>query len=61
MDVKGAQALRDRLASAALADGPRRTEAPETADAVVTEVEADPTGGRVGLGDLREQELLPSA
>jgi hypothetical protein len=61
MDVKGAQALRERLARAALADGPPRADAPETADAGPLEVEGDPTGGRVsGLGDLRERELLPS-
>ena len=62
MDVKGAQALRERLAMTALAEGARRVEAPESADAVASDVEGDPANGRAGgRGDLSERELIPAA
>ncbi len=62
MDVKGAQALRERLAEAARADGARGTDVPEAADVVATEVDGDPTGATAhDVGELGERELLPAA
>ena len=62
MDVKGAQALRERLAEAALADGTRRIDVPEAADAMATDVERSSTGASAhDVGDLDERELLPAA